>query len=232
MNSTSPIASASNIQMDYMKLLMAELQNQNPLEPLDNQQMAAQLAQFSQLQQLESMSSSFAEVLAATNRSYVNSLIGKEISYIFQDELTGVVERRRGEVDEIYDVDGENFLVVDRHSFGLKDIAESLIGKEILFFAKTQYGTDEINKGIVYEVSKNTAGESFLVVDGQAVDFQDVIADSLIGQEISFVSEDEVTGALENKSCTINEVYKNASGESVLIVGRFLDAEDVISVRN
>ena len=42
------IGSATTQTMDYMTLLITELQNQNPLEPLDNQQMAQQLAQFSQ----------------------------------------------------------------------------------------------------------------------------------------------------------------------------------------
>ena len=60
--SVSSIASASDMQMDYMKLLVTQLQHQNPLEPLSNNEMASQLAQFSQLQQLESMNSSFAEV--------------------------------------------------------------------------------------------------------------------------------------------------------------------------
>ena len=55
MSPISELSSASKIQMDYMNLLITQLQNQNPLEPLDNNQMATQLAQLSQLQQLESM---------------------------------------------------------------------------------------------------------------------------------------------------------------------------------
>jgi flagellar basal-body rod modification protein FlgD len=70
MSLVSSTASASDIQMDYMKLLITQLQNQNPLEPLSNNEMASQLAQFSSLQQLESMSSSFADVLVTINRSY------------------------------------------------------------------------------------------------------------------------------------------------------------------
>ena len=72
MDSSSIINTASNIQMDYMKLLVTQLQNQNPLEPMDNNQMASQLAQFSQLQQLESMNSNFANVLSTTERNYAN----------------------------------------------------------------------------------------------------------------------------------------------------------------
>lgn len=106
--------SSTNIQMDYMKVLVAQLQNQNPLEPLNNNEMASQLAQFSQLQQLESMNSNFAEVLAITNRSYANSLIGKEITFLTRDIGTGDLVQKEGIVNEVYnDLDaGESLLKV------------------------------------------------------------------------------------------------------------------------
>jgi len=102
--STSSITStsASAIQMDYMKLLIAQLQNQNPLEPLDNNEMASQLAQFSQLQQLESMNTSFADVLTTVNRSYANSLIGKNVTFYSANEMTGTLEKKVGIVDSVF----------------------------------------------------------------------------------------------------------------------------------
>lgn len=100
--STTAITSASNIQMDFMKLLVAQMQNQNPLEPLDNSEMASQLAQFSQLQQLESMSSSFAEVLKTTERDYANSLLGKNVTFYSTDKLTGTLEKKVGSVDSVF----------------------------------------------------------------------------------------------------------------------------------
>ena len=114
MSSVSGISTASNIQMDYMKLLIAQLRNQNPLEPLDNNEMASQLAQFSSLQQLESMNSSFAEVLALTNRSYANSLIGKGVTFFAQDIETGSMEQKEGIVNEVYNdpTTGESLLGV------------------------------------------------------------------------------------------------------------------------
>ena len=106
--------SATNIQMDYMKVLITQLQNQNPLEPMDNNEMASQLAQFSQLQQLESMNSNFAQILAITNRSYANSLIGKEVTFFAQDMETGELIQKEGIVNEVYnDLDaGESLLKV------------------------------------------------------------------------------------------------------------------------
>lgn len=102
MSEVSPTVSATSIQMDYMKLLIAQLQNQNPLEPLDNNEMASQLAQFSQLQQLESMNSSFSEVLSLTNRSYANSLLGKNVTFYAEDETTDTLEKMVGRVESVF----------------------------------------------------------------------------------------------------------------------------------
>jgi hypothetical protein len=222
--------SSADIQMDYMKLLIAELQNQNPLEPLSNEEMASQLTQFSQLQQLESMSSSFAEILASNTRAYAHSLLGKDVSYLIQDPLTGAIERTWGAVSEVFDVEGENYLVIDRHVLGLQDVGESLVGKQISFYAD---GTQDIESGIVHGVHTDSSGPTGLIMeDGRIVEFKDVIAASLVGQYISFTLLNEETGTLENKTCKIDEVKKNADGESLLVVGNYLDLKDVISVRN
>jgi flagellar basal-body rod modification protein FlgD len=94
--------SASDIQMDYMKILVAQLRNQNPLEPLDNNEMASQLAQLSQLGQIESLNRSFAAVMANTQRSYANSLIGRNVTFFAEDEETGVLEKLTGRVDSVF----------------------------------------------------------------------------------------------------------------------------------
>ena len=122
MSSISGIKTASDIQMDYMKLLVTELQNQNPLEPLDNNQMASQLAQFSQLQQLESMDSSFASILAVSERTYANSLIGRQVSFMAETQ-TGTKERTTGTVDEVTtNDDGTITLSVGNDTVALADI--------------------------------------------------------------------------------------------------------------
>ncbi len=103
------ITTASEIQMDYMKLLVEQLKNQNPLEPLDSNDMASQLTQFSQLQQLEeantslgALNSSFERILAATNRSYANSLIGKIVTFFADGEQTGQLTKLKGVVESAF----------------------------------------------------------------------------------------------------------------------------------
>jgi len=122
MDAVSTTSSASDIQMDYMKLLVTQLQNQNPLEPLDNKDMAAQLAQFSQLQQLETLNKSFSGVLESVQRDYANSLIGKKVSFEAAAE-DGTTETKTGEVTEVGIGDeGEVVLTVDDQAVNLSDV--------------------------------------------------------------------------------------------------------------
>lgn len=122
MEAVSATSSASNLQLDYMKLLIVQLQNQNPLDPLDNNEMASQLAQFSQLQQLESMNTSFAKVLSTTELTYANSLLGKEVTFM-PDTTTDATDITSGIVEQVYNnIDGEIFLRVGNLTLGLEDI--------------------------------------------------------------------------------------------------------------
>ena len=122
MSVSAVTATASDIQMDYMKLLVTELRNQNPLEPLDNREMASQLAQFSQLQQLENLNASFTDALATAQRSYANSLIGKEISFV-TDSSGGNRTLAEAVVEQVStDSQGQVVLVAGDNLVSLQDI--------------------------------------------------------------------------------------------------------------
>jgi flagellar basal-body rod modification protein FlgD len=109
--------------MDYMKLLVAQLQNQNPLEPMDNADMSAQMAQFSQLQQTENLNTSFSQVLDVVQRSYASSLIGKEVSFESQAD-DGTTQTRTGAVEQITLGDNETILLtVGGRQIDLADVA-------------------------------------------------------------------------------------------------------------
>ena len=70
-------------QDDFLKLLIAQLQNQDPLQPMDNQQFAVQLATFNSLEQLIGINDKLGSLQTsqgATNQFNATSLIGKEIA--------------------------------------------------------------------------------------------------------------------------------------------------------
>ena len=81
-------------QDDFLKLLIAQLQNQNPLEPMDNQEFAAQLATFNSLGQLIDINGKLGQLQSMqglASQYNAASLIGKEI------EVSGnVVNRAEG----------------------------------------------------------------------------------------------------------------------------------------
>lgn len=105
-----------------MQLLVTQLQNQNPLEPMDNADMTAQLSQISQLQQLEKMNGSFGKVLDSVQRGYASSLIGKEVSFTATG-TDGTTVTRTGTVQEVaVGTDGEIHLAVDGESVSLADV--------------------------------------------------------------------------------------------------------------
>lgn len=70
-------------KQDFLTLFTAQLQNQNPLEPVKNEAFVAQLAQFSQLEALTNMQTSLDTfVTAMSGERMLNSasLIGKKVA--------------------------------------------------------------------------------------------------------------------------------------------------------
>ncbi len=69
-------------QTDFLTLLVAQLKNQDPMNPLDNADFTAQMAQFSSLEQLMNINENL-EILTtsanATNAAQAMNLIGKEV---------------------------------------------------------------------------------------------------------------------------------------------------------
>lgn len=67
---------------DFMRLLIAQLQNQDPLSPMDNQEFAVQLATFNSLEQLVGMNEkleSLASHQGAASQLNSAALIGKQV---------------------------------------------------------------------------------------------------------------------------------------------------------
>ena len=70
-------------QDQFMNLLIAQLKNQDPLNPVDNSQLMAQLAQFSQLQETQQMAQSLNKFIAQQNTANATNLVtllGKHVT--------------------------------------------------------------------------------------------------------------------------------------------------------
>jgi flagellar basal-body rod modification protein FlgD len=83
--STSQTSDSSQLGQDaFLKLLVTQLQNQDPTKPMDNQAFVAQLAQFSSLQELQGVSDRLDSLLVSQKSSTdvtAASMIGKTVTY-------------------------------------------------------------------------------------------------------------------------------------------------------
>ena len=110
--SSSGLPSASSLQNEFLQLLTAQLQYQDPLQPMDNTQFASQLAQFSQLDQLSSLNSE----MSGLSNNMASSLIGKYVETADKGltQVTGV-SLANGQT---------SLLLADNTSVSMSDVTE------------------------------------------------------------------------------------------------------------
>jgi flagellar basal-body rod modification protein FlgD len=80
--SSSATATPTNIgisQDDFLKILLTQLQFQDPLKPIDNEQFIAQLAQFSALEINRQQSASIDTLLTISASQQAIGLVGKAV---------------------------------------------------------------------------------------------------------------------------------------------------------
>jgi flagellar basal-body rod modification protein FlgD len=88
---------------DFLKLLITQLQNQDPTSPMENTEFISQMAQFSSLEQMTNMSSSFSKMAAYISSSEATATLGKTVELDIGDtNVQGIVEgATRGENPQI-----------------------------------------------------------------------------------------------------------------------------------
>ncbi|HEY8880053.1 MAG TPA: flagellar hook capping FlgD N-terminal domain-containing protein [Roseateles sp.] len=78
--SASAATAAAQIGIqDFLKILVAQLGNQDPLKPMDNQEFVTQLAQFTSLQQTQEMNDKLGQLLSAQASQQSIGLLGKTV---------------------------------------------------------------------------------------------------------------------------------------------------------
>lgn len=99
-NSLTGNQSAGNAIKDldvdsFLKLMIAELQNQDPLNPMENDQMLAQIGQMREIAASDKLTNTLDGVLLGQNIASATNLIGADIDAISDDNqrVTGTVKR-------------------------------------------------------------------------------------------------------------------------------------------
>jgi flagellar basal-body rod modification protein FlgD len=129
-NPGGALAGSSDLDKDsFMKLLVQQMRNQDPMSPMDNQAFIAQLAQFSSLEQMTKVNDNLLglAVLQQSNAlmsqlTQSSALIGHDVRYV--DPATN--EPATGTVDTVKIQDGVAVLNIDGHDVPLGNVTEVL----------------------------------------------------------------------------------------------------------
>ena len=214
---------------EFLTLLVAQLENQNPLDPADTEQFTDQLAQFSQVEQLINVNDKLDEMTENaedSNNIDANSFVGKTVSATVTSMTIddGTVTPGFYEVDKpaevmvyVYDANGAKVATlsegqVDPGSYllswnGTDDKGNNLDDGEYSYVvvADSGDGYEEVESylsGTVDAVSYQN-GKGYLVVSGVLVDPDNVTTVS----SSSSSSSNDSTSILEYLGTTVSSNY-------------------------
>jgi len=89
---------------DFIKMMVTQLQNQDPLEPAKNQELLAQMSQIGQLESQTQLQESLKGLVLQNSLGAAGNLIGKMVQGMDDkgEELEGVVSSVRVEDNQVY----------------------------------------------------------------------------------------------------------------------------------
>lgn len=172
------------ITMDsFYQLLIAEMQNQDPLEPTSNTEFISQMATFTSLQAQQ-------DNFDMQKQNYANSLVGQTVA--FSEDGTnlkqGVVQYvTYGDEIEV-NIDGKNYKLSQiKQLYGKADsvtgsqigdygaFAAGILGKDVTVQAVDASGSTVFDKGTVSSIEIQD-GTVRVIVNGYAYNVTDVVA--------------------------------------------------------
>lgn len=120
----------------FLKLLVAQMQYQNPMNPVDSSEFLNQAAQYASVEQLENLATSQAEVRALQMITVASDMVGNEV--IATDPATG--EPLIGMVDSVQFGGTEPLIVIDGIAVPVTAVSE--MRRPVAGGTPTDTGTD------------------------------------------------------------------------------------------
>lgn len=189
---------------DFMKLLIAQLQNQDPTNPMKDNEFIAQMAQFSSLEQTMNLAKSFEKFAEAQTQAQMiqyTSFVGKNVTW-HELKLDDKGEPIKGEDGNLEVVEGTNKIVSIKYENG--DVKFVLDNDKI------------ITPGNISEVKTDGAGGGTNSL---------VEASMLIGKTVGYMDgEEEKTGQVVSVS------NKDGKLQYILADGSRVDGKDFTSI--
>ncbi|SHR14743.1 flagellar basal body rod modification protein [Mycobacteroides abscessus subsp. abscessus] len=171
---------------DFLKILMTQLQNQDPLNPMQDKDFIAQMATFTSLEQMTNMNKSITSLVSAQEQNQLISysqFIGKEVSWhklTESDDGSSEIEQGTGKIVSLKFTDGvATFLLEDGTSLTSGNIsqindtkgdtmllqASMMIGKTVTYSSEN----NEVKEAKVTSVSLKDGKSLFQLENGESV---------------------------------------------------------------
>lgn len=112
------VATKSLDKEAFLKLLVAQLQNQDPMNPMEDKEFVAQLAQFSSLEQMQELNSGFGTFGKSSAANQAFSMVDRWVDYA--DLATNTI--LTGKVDGVSFEDGQPKLNIGSSSVDIGDV--------------------------------------------------------------------------------------------------------------
>lgn len=170
---------------DFFQLLIAQLTNQDPLEPSSNQDLLNQISSIRDIELSTNLSNSLSALSGQQRFASAASLIGKYVSGDAGEDGAGAIS---GLVQSVrFDADGSAILQLeDGQEIPLESVstvmegaraAEALIGRYLSALDRTDPNDPQVVEGVATGVSTDEAGRVMIELDsGVQVRLSDVLS--------------------------------------------------------
>ncbi|MDR3563801.1 MAG: flagellar hook capping FlgD N-terminal domain-containing protein [Negativicutes bacterium] len=160
-------AAASLGKDDFLKLLMTQMENQDPLKPTDDTQMVAQMAQFSSLEQMQNMN-------ASVQTTQAMGMIGKTISWADDsgNSVSGIVQSVQISNGATSLQMQDTYVNPTSVTSGVSTDLSKMVGTTITWTDST----GQSQSGKVSSVMTGTNGTQYLDIPGTTVDVSKVLS--------------------------------------------------------
>lgn len=173
----------------FLKLLICEMQNQDPLEPTTNTEWISQMATFSQLEEIQALSKT-------TENSQIFSLIGKNV-IVSTEDTSGNTTYKEGIVEYISMSGGTAKFSVDGSLYSIDDLY-SVVDADYLYEQNKPYVTEAVNFTFNGDEPKNLTFEVNLGSNAaEATQVAVLVGNAVIGSDYVSLSGSTVTVAAE-----------------------------------
>lgn len=199
------LANQSMGKNDFLKLLVTQMKNQDPMNPADGTEFAAQLAQFNSVEQLinvndgiESLADSQQMLNSGLSNSMAASLAGKQVRAL--SDKVGLQDGQAAEID-----------------FKLNNAATE---------AEVTITDSAGNVVRTEELGSLAKGSHSWTWDGKS-DLGNEVPDGTYSVEINAKNEDEKVESLTFTEGTAEKVHYSDSGVELLVNGTYIPLGDV-----